>query len=390
MVIAWGAALNNDADINGDNVVDMVIAAPTASPPGRASGGIVYVFYGVLGPVPAFPAIVDFGSFSSGGDGFKIFGAAAGDALGYSVSNQGDINGDGIVDMMIGANQANALSRIGAGIVYVIYGKPVGSVFADIDLAAFNSGTDGFRILGAAGGDGLGEAVSNGGDINGDGVVDMMVSAPNAYGLGKANSGIVYVIYGKAKGSKFSDIDLATLANTDGFKICGAGRNYVIGQSVSNGGDTNKDGVADMVIGATNADPSGNRKGQAYIIYGAKNGGLFSDIDLAGSIVTITNKPTDPPKEPENTRFVPGIVAKGIIALTAGLSTIDFTNPRTLLFLYKIKALVYIKYLQIDYPLKLRDFFAQGDPDLIDLGTITAVPSPLEDNMEKYPLPPHF
>ena len=74
-----------------------------------------------------------------------------------SVSNLGDINGDGIDDFIIGAHEADPNSRSGSGAAYVIFGRAAG--WSDIDLASstdFVSGTTGFRIEGAAAGDNLG------------------------------------------------------------------------------------------------------------------------------------------------------------------------------------------------------------------------------------------
>ena len=97
-----------------------------------------------------------------------------------SVSNLGDINGDGIDDFIIGARFADPNFRLGSGAAYVIFGRAAGSTWPDIDLDSstdFVSGTTGFRIEGAAVADNLGYSVSNLGDINGDGIDDFIIGA---------------------------------------------------------------------------------------------------------------------------------------------------------------------------------------------------------------------
>ena len=79
------------------------------------------------------------------------------DQLGHTVSNGGDINGDGMADILLGAQYATAGGRSAAGMVYVIYGRSYG-FSSDIDLSISSIGI-GFNILGALDGDSLGGSV---------------------------------------------------------------------------------------------------------------------------------------------------------------------------------------------------------------------------------------
>lgn len=100
------------------------------------------------------------------------------------------MNGDGLGDVIIGAYGADNNSRTYSGSSYVIYGQPSG---ADLDLASLNSNR-GFRIDGAASGDQSGWSVSGTGDMNGDGLDDVIIGTPVADNNSRTNSGSSYVI----------------------------------------------------------------------------------------------------------------------------------------------------------------------------------------------------
>src|SRR5262249_41713163 len=112
-------------------------------------------------------------------------------------ASAGDVNGDGLDDLIIGAHREDANGRVDAGAAYVIFGKAGGLSNANLaNLAP----SDGFRIIGAAAGDNTGYSVSSAGDFNGDGFADILVGAPDADPNGSTRGGSVYVIYGKASG----------------------------------------------------------------------------------------------------------------------------------------------------------------------------------------------
>ncbi|HEY9833831.1 MAG TPA: hypothetical protein V6D26_24990, partial [Stenomitos sp.] len=108
--------------------------------------------------------------------GFAINGEAAGDRSGGSVSNAGDVNGDGFNDLIIGASGADPNGN-SSGKSYVVFGKADGTA---VNLSAVTAGIGGFAINGEAANDISGSSVSSAGDVNGDGFDDLIIGASGA------------------------------------------------------------------------------------------------------------------------------------------------------------------------------------------------------------------
>lgn len=226
-------------------------------------------------------------------------GAATSDLLGYSVSNAGDVNHDGVDDVIVGAFLADQSGLSNVGHSYVIFGRNVtvaaGNAFGDIQLNTTAVAPDvGFRMIGVGDGDQSGLSVSAAGDVNGDGVDDVIIGAiladPPTLAV-DSNTGISYVIFGRnvpGGAAPFIDILLSSIVtgSTIGFRILGAVAADISGISVSSAGDVNDDGLSDIIVGAYRADAAINRmeSGISYVIYRRKsiNGAVvFNDINLA-------------------------------------------------------------------------------------------------------------
>ena len=257
-----GDPVSAAGDINGDNFDDLIV--------GNASFGKAYVIFGHDGAAGTFKD-VDLSTLD-GENGFVVNGVATG-SFHANVSNAGDINNDGLDDLIIGANLADGPPgelRNNAGASYVIFGQADFDVSIDVSKL---SPDQGFTIYGAKGGDQAGFSVSTAGDVNNDGFADLLIGAPDT---AAGTHGEAYVIYGHDGG--FGNIDLADLSATQGFVIVGAAGSNRVGGSVSGAGDVNKDGFDDLIVGSPSDSTS-------YIIYGGEFANNAS-LTAAGGVLT--------------------------------------------------------------------------------------------------------
>lgn len=262
-------------DLNGDGIADIASCAPDASPGGNASAGAVYVVFGSKNRY--YTAAVPLSTLN-GTNGVKISGIAAGDRVCNALA-RGDINGDNIDDLLIGAPSVNS----NTGAVYVVMGK-TGTWPASCSLSGLNGTADpdacqkGFRIDGVAAGDQFGHAVAAG-DFNYDDYDDVLVGAPRA----SSDDGRSYLMCG---GTTFTTpvaiSGLAGIPNatpTCGFRIdppASAGERF--GHSVTMG-HIKGDKYADIIIGAPYAQVGvWWEAGRAYAICGG-TGAVSTPVD---------------------------------------------------------------------------------------------------------------
>ncbi len=244
------------ADVDGDGRQDILVGSPYADPEGRTDAGAAYVVYGS----PALRgATLDLWN-PAGSDVTVLLGAAPGDQAGASVAG-GDVDGDGVRDVVVGVPSADGEGRTDAGAACVVYGGP-GLRGLTVDFQN-PPGPGETRIVGDDGkeqnygsvGDWAGSAVGTA-DANGDGVDDVVIGAPRAYGATASldSVGEVVVVYG-APGLRGTTIDLA--AGAAETRIRAAARNQRLGLRVAKGrGDLDGDGNDEVVARVNMDNPS--------------------------------------------------------------------------------------------------------------------------------------
>lgn len=257
------------ADFNGDNRDDLLVGAPLADGPdnNRTNAGEAYVIFGA-------PNLGDSIDLAQGEAGLTVFGDSPGGNLGFTVAS-GDVNGDGIDDLLVGARFAGPSmeTQTGEGEVYVIYGRS--DLSGEVDIAR---GDQDVTVVGARRGDFLGIALASG-DANGDGIFDLILGASGADGPtnDRGSAGGVYVILGST--NLPSRIELG--AEEPHFTVWGAQATDLLPNYLATG-DVDGDGKAELIVGAPSAGRANVDElppGEAYVIDVPDAPG--SELDLA-------------------------------------------------------------------------------------------------------------
>jgi len=273
-----GQSVSSAGDVNGDGFDDVIIGASFAGPNGTTGAGESYVVFGGVGV--GAPGLIELSSLN-GSNGFVINGIDAGDQIGRWVSSAGDVNGDGVDDLFIGANFADPNAQDNAGKAYVVFGGASVGASGVLELSSLN-GTNGFVLNGIDAGDQSGLPVSSAGDVNGDGIDDLIIGASQADPVGRSGAGESYVVFGGAGVGASGVIELSSLNGTNGFVLNGIDVDDYCGRSVSSAGDVNGDGIEDLIIGASFADPNGNTDaGESYVVFGGVGLGSSGVIELS-------------------------------------------------------------------------------------------------------------
>ena len=253
---ASGTSVSGIGDFNDDGIDDLVIGAPFAS----GGAGASYI---VFGSALAWNATFSLSDID-GNNGVTIVGQQSGDSLGTSVSRAGDVNQDGVQDVVLGAPLAGPVGA-NPGFAYVIFGGDTWS--ASFSLSSLD-GSNGLVLTGAVTGDEFGTSVGAAGDLDADGIDDLVVGAPKADPNGNS-SGATYVVFGSNAMPWSSPLAVGSLNGNNGFTVNGVSAGDESGYAVGRAGKLNADAFDDLVIGAPLADPNGSASGSAYVLYGS-------------------------------------------------------------------------------------------------------------------------
>ncbi|MCP4136835.1 MAG: hypothetical protein GY754_38045 [bacterium] len=270
----FGFSSDNIGDLDGDGVIDIAVSAYLDNDGGTDTGAVYILFLNKDGSVKKDQKISsEKGNFSGTLD--------AEDRFGISVAGIGDLDGDGVVDIAVGADRDDDGST-NTGAVWILFLNADGTVKSHQKISATEGGSPSGGLPEWEAGNSFGSSVEGLGDHDGDGIPDLAVGA-HLENNGNSNEGAVFILFLNRNG---------TIKNH--YKIIDTSPNLILsleggdyfGNSVASLGDLNNDGIGDIAVGAfgdNNSGPDGigdADAGAVYIIFLNSDGSVK---DVTGS-----------------------------------------------------------------------------------------------------------
>jgi len=283
----FGASVENIGDFDGNGVNDLAVGASYDNTGGKNRGAVHIIFMNTDGSVDSTVVIND-----STTNGPTLSNS---DLFGTSIANMGDLDGDGVNDLAVGANlddmDENGVADEGdnRGAVHILFMNSDASVKSTVEIN--DSTTNGPTLTDR---DYFGDSVANIGDFDGDGVNDLAVGASfddmdeNGVADGATNRGTVHIMFMNSDGSVDSTVEIND-STENGPHLNG---NDLFGESVENLGDLNGDGVNDLAVGAGRDNAGGADRGTIHVMYMNSDGSVDSTVEINSSTEngpTLTN-----------------------------------------------------------------------------------------------------
>ena len=247
-------------DFNGDGYDDVIVGAHHDDDGGTDSGCAFIFFGGSSASITLDADVAD----------VRLLGGDAQDAFGNALASAGDVNGDGFDDVIVGAHQDDD-GGTGSGCAFIIFGSSTPPSVIDSSVADVT-------IVGADAESGLGFGICSPGDVNGDGIDDIIVGADHEDNGGN-DSGSVFVFFGGQSMPALLDAASADI------QLIGGDAADWFGCDVASG-DINYDGFDDIVVGAYLDDDTGTDAGCAFVFYGGP--ALLGSIDSSAASTRLT------------------------------------------------------------------------------------------------------
>jgi hypothetical protein len=228
-----GYAVSMAGDVNGDGFGDVVVVIPFDATKGT-NAGRAHIYFG--------------GASLNASPGVVLLGENPNRQFGFSVSDAGDVNGDGYDDVIVGA-WYNA---------FIFFGGPHMDPIADVVLSN-SSLNDTILYVGCAG------------DVNNDGYDDVILGGSYYLNPGQISQA-AYIYFGGP--NMDNKLDVALYGRAGSFSCA---------MSVSSAGDLNNDSYDDVIFGDNFKDIIGDNTGEVYIFFGGQNMDNKTNVNLTGT-----------------------------------------------------------------------------------------------------------
>ena len=246
----FGSAVASPGDLNDDGVADLAVGAPGDDAGGTDRGAVWILFLNADGKVRLYQKISD----SAGGFGGNL---KDGDEFGSAVAAIGDLDGDGITDLAVGAPYTDA-GGTDSGAIWILFLDTDGKVKAQQKIAEGAGGFNG----NLKSGDRFGNAVTGIGDLDGDGINDLAVGA-DLSDIGGTDRGAVWILFMDRDGRVKSK---QKIADSDGGFKGSLNDGDQFGSALAGLGDLDGDGTIDLAVGANRSDIGGTDRGAVWIL----------------------------------------------------------------------------------------------------------------------------
>ena len=254
----FGRACADLGDVDGDGIEDLAVGAPNDSITGHYHGALWILFQDGKGGVRQFAEIRE---------GVNGFPASMNEfaSLGGSVAGLGDLDGDGIPDLVVGAQGWDGTDKDRGG-VWILYLTRAGAVSRAVEIGSDPK----LREVGIGVGAGIGASLANLGDIDGDGSPEIVIGQAPEFDKGMKEGRSVFIVSLGARG----EVRWARRIH-DRKEGIDPGYSW-FGQAVTGLGDLDGDGVRDLAASNPNDSDGAGLAGAVWILLLKEDGSLKS------------------------------------------------------------------------------------------------------------------
>jgi hypothetical protein len=259
-------------DVDGDGLEDVLVGSPNYDPNSDSNynAGMATIFLG--------RDLINGGTLLDSDAALTIYGVDEMEGA-ASMVGMSDVDGDGLDDLWIGANQGETSGQ-DTGLVYLFYAKGLQSKLNGSTQDSINADV---MLVGEGNYDYAGFSMANAGDVDGDKLDDWLIGAHKA-DAEQSDMGKVYLFFASTLNGLSGEQSMSLADVT----FVGEAENDFAGYAVAGGSDVDKDGLSDIMIGSGDNDANGDNSGAAYLFLGASlQPGEYSlsraDVKLVGS-----------------------------------------------------------------------------------------------------------